>query len=263
MSDDPSQRPPLSRKCYELVSGATEIVKGVTRLKENADILEKNYSADTHSLVSTVYESTQTLIGNEQKKLLDMFTVIENLIHEREANPPNFELPSLEELHEKFFAFTQTPLPVFKGSQVPPLCGAMPFPVKEKIIPEKSYACTKSDDVYILVYVIGFDPEEMVYHCCDADPEPGDLKELIIPVNELIPMPTTAPARRTKATTFNQKARVLGLWPQTDGSGFTSVFYPATVKGAPSNSTDWYKLVFDETSNPVLVPEKLIVKLPE
>ena len=265
MSDDPNQKSELTKKCVDIVGQAAEISKSVMEVVETSEILNQEYSKNVHISLTNLCENTQDLIQREQRKLLDFFSTIETIIQFRETQESNFELPSREELREGFNTFINTPLPPWKGSQSSPqLCGAMYFPTKEKIIPPKSYACIKlvegSEANYILAYVMGYDPEIMAYHCCDADPDQEDpIKEIIVPLTDIVPTPTSAPSKRSKANTFSTKTKVLGLWPEE--TGFTSVFYPAVVRAPPQQSGGWYRLTFDTYT--VDVPEKFIVRFPE
>ena len=263
MSDDPSQKAELTRKCQDIVSQAADISKNINEAQEFSQLVNDDYSKDLHTRLMRLCEGTMDLISREQKKLLDFFSTIDSLIEERERQELRFELPTRDELRDGFNSFINTVLPVWKGSTTPVLCGAMPFPTSEKIIEPGSYACIKFEDNYILAFVMGYDPELMAYHCCDADPDQDDpIKEIIVPLTDIIPTPRSAPARRTKANTFSPKTRVLGLWP--DDNGFTSVFYPAIVKAQPNQSQAWYRLSFEgDVPQPAEVPEKFIVRFPE
>ena len=261
MTDDPNLKSELTKKCTDVVSQAAEISKAVSEIQETSNILNEEYSKDLHLNLTSLCENTQDLIQREQRKLLELFTIIDSIIDSRETQELTFRLPTREQLQIGFNNFINTPLPIWKSNQSSPqLCGAMYFPTTEKIIPPDSYACIKTEEGYILGYVMGYDPEIKAYHCCDADPDQADpIKELIIPLTDIIPMPTSAPSKRSKANTFSTKTKVLGLWPE-DGT-FTSVFYKAIVRAPPQQSQGWYKLTFDEFN--VEVPEKFIVRCPE
>jgi hypothetical protein len=130
------------------------------------------------------------------------------------------------------------------------------------VIPPGSFVCLPHDADYILGYVLWFDPERCDYHVCDADPEGDALSELIVPAGRIIPIATSSPARRSKATMFAVGTRVLALWPD-DLGGWTSVFYAALVIAQPASSPGSYTLQFEgEVPYYADVPEKFVVPAP-
>jgi hypothetical protein len=131
-----------------------------------------------------------------------------------------------------------------------------------------SYVCARNLEetgedgkpVYFLAYVLGFDPEKFTYHLVDVDPEVVP-KDQETPAKFVIPMPTSVPARRTRATTIPCHSKVLALWPEE--GDWTTVLYEATVKKVPTSAPGLYDLAFPEVTGLTKVPEEYIVRLPE
>ncbi|EAX99038.1 hypothetical protein TVAG_433660 [Trichomonas vaginalis G3] len=195
---------------------------------------------------------------SEQTKLLDIFQNVDSVVDDNE--PVSFEIPSLQFLKERFQRFISDLLPI-KHPPYPPLCGAIKHQ-KDKIIKSDTYACIPLGEDYILAYVIGYDKDTKCYHCCDADPEGDEVNVIQVPFDQIIPVPTSCPSKRTVSTTHQSKSSVLALW-LNDNQTWTSVFYPAKVAAAPSTSPGIYKLQFDgEQPLYAPVPEKFVIAMP-
>jgi len=257
-SEDPFGRSEVTKKFRELLRKAMEIQKSHQAIEENSVSLMKGFSAEKQKALSSLYDNSNNNIATEQKRLLELFQYVDDLIIERQNAAPSLEVPAVSQLKEAFLDFVSSPLPL-KQSPYAPLCGSLPFP-PDRIIPPKSFVCAPHNDMFILAYVIGFDPETLSYHVCDVDPEDGISKSLTVKAADITPMPTSAPSRRTKSTNFPLRSRVFSLWPD-DAGGWTSVFYPATVASIPTTSPGWYRLKFD--GEPTVfgdVPEKFVIK---
>ena len=206
-------------------------------------------------------ESAHLLI-TQQSSLADLLQRVHLLIANRRN--PSQNLPSIETIRSELREFQHSKQPLIPAP-FPPLCGALPFP-QDQIIPTGTFACVPHDG-YILAYVIRFNPETNSYVVCDVEPEGNTVVELSIPAKQVLPLPTSSPARRTRATTHPVGSRVLALWPDENGS-WTSAFYQAMVLEEPTTSPGLYLLQFDSTgddSAPYFaeVPEKFIVLAPD
>jgi hypothetical protein len=176
-----------------------------------------------------------------------------------------YPLPNVEELREQTRKFFDEKQPILPAPYAY-LCGAIPWP-EDQVIPNGSYVCAKNtivdeddDAQYFLASVIGFDPEKCTYHVCDVDPELTTLTDIEVPAHLVIAMPTSVPARRTKASSYPPRTQVLALW-QDDNGLWTTVFYRAVVTSCPATSPGSYGLRF-EGDYTAAVPERYVVKLP-
>lgn len=202
---------------------------------------------------------TENTLTTEQNKILDIFQSAETVVDSNE--PVTFEIPTVQYLKERFAKFISDPLPT-KHPPYPPLCGAVQHQ-KDKILKSDTYACIPLGDDFILAYIIGYDKETKCYHCCDADPENSEINVIQVPADHVHPVPTSCPSKRTVASTYQSKTKVLALW-LNDNQTWTSVFYPAKVAYAPTSSSGTYKLQFDgEMPLFAPVPEKFIVAMPD
>ena len=208
-------------------------------------------------------ESATHLLVSEKHYIQEMLRRVEAIIAGRRRAAP--ELPSIETIRAELHEFQNGKQPLVPVPY-PALCGAMPLP-RDQIIPRGSFACVPQDGGYILAYVLWFDPETNSYHVCDAEPQGDSVVEFVVPADQVLPLPTSSPARRSKATTHPVDAKVLALWPDENGT-WTSVFYSAVVLTQPTTSPGWYHLQFESTdddSAPYFadVPERYIVLAPE
>lgn len=251
---------PNEKKYHDLLSRAVDISRSDVDSDESS-VLISQLPTDPNVALSVLYQATRKTIANEQERYTDIFQTVENIIKENEKRTESFSIPSSESLRASFNKWVSQKLPVM-SQPFAPLCGAMEFS-RDRIVPPHSYACAPVDSEFFLVYVIGFDPETLCYHCCDADPDPigPKLSDIIVPMKDLIPMPTSVPDKHVKGTYFPVKTRVLAMW--SDNGQWTSAFYPATVASIPSESPGVYKLKFD--GEPPLfqdVPEQMVVRNP-
>ena len=259
--EDPNGRTELSKKFKNLIKKSYEIQKSRNQLEEYSDQIFKDFSLEKNHNFSNLYDNISLSISSEQKKLIEIFQFVDDLILERQNLVTNFQAPSTLVLKAAFLEFVQEPLPI-KQSPYPPLCGAIPLP-PERLIPPRSFACVPVEDMFILAYVVGFDPETLNYYVCDVDSDGDEGKLFTIPINKIVPMPTSSPFRRSKNTNFSMKSQVYALWPDESGT-WTSVFYPAIVFSIPNSSPGWYKLKFDGEPNLFAdVPEKFVISLPQ
>ena len=257
------QKEDLTKIYSDLLARAADINREENSNTDYPSFLINPDPQDPNSALSLLYQMSEQTIENEQKRYLHLFQTVESMLNEETTSTKTFELPSAISLRKMFIEWTTKPLPT-QAPPFSPLCGAMEFP-KDKILPPNSYACVHTGEEYELAYVIGFDPENVCYHCCDADPEGNEVKEMVIPMNDLIPMPTSIPTKHLKGTYHPVKTRVLAMWPmQGEGSQWTSVFYSASVAQVPTTSPGTYKLKFD--GQPPMfenVPEQMVVKHPQ
>ncbi|OHT01718.1 hypothetical protein TRFO_31326 [Tritrichomonas foetus] len=207
-------------------------------------------------------ENANKILATEKHYLTEMLKKIDAIIASRNSMIAlSNNLPDVDTVKSETAAFTETPFLRIVPAPYPALCGAMPLS-SDQLIPKASFVCVQNGSDYILAIVLSFNPETFEYNVCDAAPEGEGVVELTIPASKVMPVPTTAPARRSKATTYQLNSRVLALWPDEVG-GWTSVFYPATVMSQPTSSPGVYNLQFD--GDPPLmadVPEKFIVAAP-
>lgn len=264
--DDLSIRPETIKKFHDFITRAGDLQKHRDTVQSCAESLAEEYNNDVHKTLSTSFDVFTSSMRLEQRRIIELFDMVESMIAERESAEYDFEPPKHETLKQKLDEFLNQPLPQ-KSAPYGPLCGAIPFP-SDRIIPSMSYACIPIPEpeeeggfAYILGLVLGFNPEKLEYTVCDADPTPGEPVPIYkVPVNKVVPVPISAPSRRNKMTNYSQKERVYALWPE--GEVFTTTFYPASVASVPNSSPWWYRLKFDGT--PPLyasVPEKFIVKI--
>lgn len=221
-----------------------------------------------HRKMARLVDST-VRSGHHSKSLIQ--EALERIDHtlraRKEAASQGAAVPAVSDLREAvnvFFCEAQPILP----SPYPPLCGALPFP-DDEIIPRGSFACAVNPNIplgddghYFLAYVFGFDPEKLCYHVCDADPELEEPAIIEVSRDELVPMPTSVPARRGKMTSYPLKSQVLSLWFE-ETAGWTTVFYTATVTNVPTTSPGFYGLLF-EGDPPYMstIPERFVVRAP-
>ena len=261
MSEDP-QRAQNVKKFHDLLARAHDINKAENSFEDYSSYMVTPNPRDPNSALSLLYQISEQTIENEQKRFTDLFQTVETMLNEKSTASKSFSLPQASFLRQNFAKWTKTSPPV-KQPPYTPLCGAMEAP-KDKIISPGSYACAPVGEEFYLVYIIGFDPEELCYHCCDADPVGDELSEIVVPMKELIPMPTSVPSKHLKGTYYPVRSRVLAMWPmQGENSQWTSAFYSATVSEVPKSSPGIYKLKFDGLP-PIFedVPEQMIVKHP-
>ena len=258
-----NQKEDNSKIYSDLLARAAEINREENSNIDYPSFLVNPDPQDPNSALSLLYQMSEQSIENEQKRYLHLFQTVESMLNEETTSTKKFEVPPSKSLRKWFSEWTTKPLPIVEPPFTP-LCGAMEFP-KDNILPPHSYACVHKGEEYLLAFVIGFDPENVCYHCCDADPVGKEVKEMDVPISELIPMPTSVPSKHLKGTYHPVKTRVLAMWPmQGEGSQWTSVFYSASVAQVPITSPGTYKLKFD--GQPPMyenVPEHMVVKHPQ
>lgn len=208
-------------------------------------------------------ENCTKMVATEKNQLAEMLKKVEAIIaSRRNVSIREDTVPDVDTIRCATQAFTETPLLKPVPAPYPSLCGAMPL-ASDHLLQPGSFVCVQNQNSeYILAIILGFNPETFEYRVCDADPEADDVVLIIVEASKVMPLPTTVPARRSKATTYQIGARVLALWPEENNS-WTSVFYNATVMQQPTNSPGSYTLQFDGDP-PLLadVPEKFIVAAP-
>ena len=177
-------------------------------------------------------------------------------------------LPTVADLREAYRVFLCENRPLIP-SPYAPLCGALPLP-DDSIITNGSFVCAVNKAVkegeegrYFLAYVFGFDPDNVTYHVCDADPVLEELADIELNFDELVPMPTSIPARRTKSTSYALREHVLSLWYEDGTVSWTTVFYPAVVISLPTTSPGFYGLRFEgDPCYEGTIPEQFVVRPP-
>ncbi|KAK8852797.1 hypothetical protein M9Y10_017787 [Tritrichomonas musculus] len=219
-------------------------------------------SGQKFHVLEQLSENSNKVLTTEKNHLIEMLKKVELIISSRNKMSSTIEsLPDAETIRSETQVFTESPLLKIVPAPYPPLCGALPL-TSDQLIQNGSFVCIQNQYEYILAIVLGFNPETFKYSVCDAAPEGDDVVEIEIDASKVMPLPTTVPARRSKATTYPVNARVLALWPD-ENNCWTSVFYLATVMTQPSTSPGLYNLQFD--GEPPLfadVPEKFIVAAP-
>ena len=245
-----------------IIKDAQDVEYYVSQLEELVNSQSQMDSVLKHRQVDSLFLNGNITILQGKQRIAEMIQKLSAVINARKlAEESGVEIPSIDKLQKLVFQFMNERLSVLP-SPYAPLCGALPLP-QDQIIPNGYFVCVPNEDMYILAIVIGFDPSKGSYHVCDADPEATEVSEIIISADLVIPMPTSSPARRTKATTYAPKTRVYSLWPDEQG-GWTTVFYPATVVQPPTTLPAWYLLSFD--GDPPInasVPEKFVVPMNE
>ena len=170
---------------------------------------------------------------------------------------PALLLPSK---HRKMFDYFLNKELEIASMPYPPLCGAIPHD-ENKMLPIGSFVAATSPggvEEYILCYVQGYsDSKYIIADVMEADQSVN----FQIDRSKVIPMPTSLPDRKTKATEYPPGTKVLSLWPVE--STWTSVFYVASVVKSPSETGRAYKLKFDgDNEKPTFVPEKYVILRP-
>lgn len=211
--------------------------------------------------LNQLVRNANAAVETEKALLREMLRRVEATIENRkiQANLIH-EMPTLESLRTEISVFLNR-VPNLVNSPYPPLCGAIPFP-PDQIIPSNTFVCVPNEELYILAYLLYYDPEINSYHVVDADLEATCVTEFIIHASLVVPLPTSSPARRTKQTNYPVDGRVLALWPLD--YGWTSAFYPATVLIAPNSSPGVYNLRFDGLTSDAEtmdaeVPERFVI----
>ena len=186
-------------------------------------------------MLEQLAENSNKVLTTEKNHLAEMLKKVELIISSRNnlSSTPD-SLPDVEKIRSETQTFTETSILKVVPAPYPPLCGALPL-ASDQLIPKGSFVCIQNQSDYILAIVLGFDPETFKYSVCDAAPEGDEVVSIEIEAFKVIPLPTTVPARRSKATTYQINSRVLALWPDENNS-WTSVFYFATVMTQPNNS---------------------------
>jgi hypothetical protein len=204
------------------------------------------------SSVSAKYQSVIARLDSAIRQTQQLISVIEGAssspsrVRTPAAPPPQF-VPSAG----MFDCFLSRELPVV-GLPYPPLCGSRP-PDPDSRLPLGAFVAVRLSQFWALCYVIAQDGDG--YLVCDAESHPGTGFHADLAV--IVPLPTSLPDKKTKATEFAAGARVLALWPE-DGL-WTSVFYEATVLKPPSDTGDGYKLKFDGFGKPITIPQSFVI----
>ena len=207
-----------------------------------------------------ISENVNSLLISEKNCLKDVMKYIDTLIEYRKNCSNQIQIMDVETIRSEAEAFRNNKQPLMQAPY-PPLCGAVPI-AEDQLLPRGSFVCFLNDCDYLLGIVQGFDPEEFKYIVCDADPEESKAYEFKVDVSNVMALPTSSPARRSKASMYPLNARVLALWPDEVGV-WTSVFYAATVLTQPTTSPGFYNLKFDGDPNAFAdVPEKFVVLAP-
>ncbi|KAH0789045.1 SAGA-associated factor 29 [Histomonas meleagridis] len=242
----------LLKRAYDIKQCSTKI----SSIMEIQDNIEKYRS------LKQLSENVNNLIETEKHRIQEALIQIDHLIAERKHPPPEPEVPDIETIREQTKAFINNRQPL-ASAPYPPLCGALPLQ-PDQLLSKGSFVCVlNSNNDYILGIIQSFNPETFQYLVYDADPEDNVIVEIYSLASKVIPLPTSSPARRSKATMYPIGARVLSLW-HDEIVGWTSVFYTATVITQPTSSPGWYYLQFDGDP-PVFadVPEKFVVQAPQ
>ena len=251
-----------NRKQFHSILKRAHDIK-VYRTKINALIQQKDDGSGSkfHNL-EQLSENANKILATEKHSIAELLKKIDAIIESRN-NPiaSSLTIPDVDTVRSETQSFLDSPSLRIVPAPYPALCGAMPL-TNDQLIQKGSFVCIQSNDDYILAIVLNFNPETFEYNVCDASPDGEEIQEITIPASKIMPLPTSAPARRSKATTYQLNARVLALWPD-EVTGWTTVFYFATVMTQPTSSPGVYNLQFD--GNPPLfvdVPEKFIVAAP-
>lgn len=263
-------KPSNQRQFHSIVRLANEISDSRERIQQSVEADPTESAVRRNKAITRMLETTYRSVMAEKHLIEEMVTKIETIISaRREAAAKERVLPTTEMLQKEFNDFFCKERPIVQ-SPYPPLCGALPWP-DDQIIPNGSFVCAINNDIpegeegrYILAMVIGFDPENALYHVCDCDPEQAEIRQIWLRCDEVIPLSTSVPARRSKATSYPLKSKVLALWYEAESGGWTSVFYPAEVKTVPTTVPGNYQLVFEgDPPYIAFIPEAFVVMKPE
>ncbi|OHS97136.1 hypothetical protein TRFO_36719 [Tritrichomonas foetus] len=201
-------------------------------------------------------------------KFTDIMSQIDHEIHKTEqaismikhqGDIPSIETSAtsmLSSKHRKMFDFLLTKELEIVSMPYPPLCGAIPQN-EDELLPIGSFVAAKVENDFIVCYVQGIQDTKYIIADATLDQAVG----FPVEQNEVIPMPTTLPDRKTKITEYPPGTKVLSLWPVE--STWTSVFYVASVIKGPSETGRCYRLKFYEAEDKsTFVPEKYVIPHP-
>lgn len=245
------------RQFYTLLKRVRDIRQCEAKL---SGILSIEDSASRLRSLEQISENMNSLLISERNSLRDAMRYIDSLIDARKSHSGSVEIMDIDTIRNEAEAFRNNKQPLMQAPY-PPLCGAIPI-ADDQLLHRGTFVCFPNNGDYILGLIQGFDPEEFKYIVCDAAPEDGTTYSFRIDVPLVMPLPTSSPARRSKASMYPINARVLALWPEDVGV-WTSVFYAATVLTQPTSSPGFYSLQFDgDPSAFADVPEKFVVPAP-
>lgn len=248
----------FKQNCHQILARAQEITDMKNKISDTAAKLG-DVTEDNVKHIQKMVLNANASIVSEKLLIGELLNTIEDLIKARTERV--IEFPTIDELRQQYNIFMSLVLPIIP-SPYAPLCGAWGFP-KGQVIQNTTFVCVPHDDLFILAYVLSFNPDEFTYDVCDADPELTEIVHFEVPADQVIPLPTSYPHRRAKCTTFQQGSRILALWQDPTTLVWTSVFYPATVRVPLTTAPGSYDLVFDgDDPAYAYVPERFCVSFP-
>jgi hypothetical protein len=251
----------LARDSYDLEALVADFTSS-THVKAGA-----SYSPDDLLAIAAKYATVMSHLDRTLRQSESLLAAVEAITPTTPAPLPVHVPPPVPAppppppvLHRPFVlaprmfdSFIGRQLPIV-ASPYPPLCGSIPLP-PTMTLPLGAFVAARLSDDWTLCYVAAEDAGG--YLVCDADSDSEAPTLFPFRASAVLPLPTSLPDRKGRGCEFDRGARVLALWPE--GRIWTSVFYPATISKAPSETAHSYTLDFDGWTKPMKIPPGYVI----